>query len=163
MKYLEVSKIAKIRNRYNQVPHLTQDTNGKVTNSQLDESLKRLKKTFRTPYNLRNFLHPRMRFEYVEHSSIFVFITAYLGQSVVSVFLPATVKYSSRVMHLNIFLYRKLTLQLFYSCNLNTQLHFGSTMLHCSMRIQLRKRKTLSFIFIISFNLQSCVVKMLDD
>ena len=25
---------AKIRNRYNQVPHLTQDTNGKVTNSQ---------------------------------------------------------------------------------------------------------------------------------
>ena len=32
----EVSKGAKIRNRYNQVPHLTQDTNGKVTNSQLD-------------------------------------------------------------------------------------------------------------------------------
>ena len=29
-----VSKVAKIRNRYNQVPHLTQDTNGKVTNSQ---------------------------------------------------------------------------------------------------------------------------------
>ena len=32
----KVSKGAKIRNRYNQVPHLTQDTNGKVTNSQLD-------------------------------------------------------------------------------------------------------------------------------
>ena len=32
--YLKVSKGAKIRNRYNQVPHLTQDTNGKVTNSQ---------------------------------------------------------------------------------------------------------------------------------
>ena len=31
-----VSKGAKIRNRYNQVPHLTEDTNGKVTNSQLD-------------------------------------------------------------------------------------------------------------------------------
>ena len=31
-----VSKGAKIRNRYNQVPHLTQDTNGKVTNSRLD-------------------------------------------------------------------------------------------------------------------------------
>ena len=30
------SKGAKIRNRYNQVPHLTQDTNGIVTNSQLD-------------------------------------------------------------------------------------------------------------------------------
>ena len=28
------SKGAKIRNRYNQVPHRTQDTNGKVTNSQ---------------------------------------------------------------------------------------------------------------------------------
>ena len=32
----KVSKGANIRNRYNQVPHLTQDTNGKVTNSQLD-------------------------------------------------------------------------------------------------------------------------------
>ena len=31
-----VCKGAKIRNRYIQVPHLTQDTNGKVTNSQLD-------------------------------------------------------------------------------------------------------------------------------
>ena len=33
---LRQSKSAKIRNRYNQVPHLTQDTNEKVTNSQLD-------------------------------------------------------------------------------------------------------------------------------
>ena len=33
---IRVSKGAKIRNRYNQVPHLTQDTNGKVTTSQLD-------------------------------------------------------------------------------------------------------------------------------
>ena len=33
---IKVSKGAKIRNRYNQVPHLTQDTNGKVTNSELD-------------------------------------------------------------------------------------------------------------------------------
>ena len=32
----KVSKGAKIRNRYNQVPHPTQDTNGKVKNSQLD-------------------------------------------------------------------------------------------------------------------------------
>ena len=32
----KVSRAAKIRKRYNQVPHLTQDTNGKVTNSQLD-------------------------------------------------------------------------------------------------------------------------------
>ena len=33
---VKVSKGAKIRNQYNQVPHLTQGTNGKVTNSQLD-------------------------------------------------------------------------------------------------------------------------------
>ena len=31
----KASKAAKIRNRYNQVPQLTQDINGKVTNSQL--------------------------------------------------------------------------------------------------------------------------------
>ena len=34
----KVSKGAKIRNRYNKVPHLTQDTNRKVTNSQLDST-----------------------------------------------------------------------------------------------------------------------------
>ena len=34
----KVRKRAKIRNRYNQAPHLTQDTNGKVTTSQLDIS-----------------------------------------------------------------------------------------------------------------------------
>ena len=33
---IKVSKGAKIRKRYNPVPHLTQDTNGKVTNSQYD-------------------------------------------------------------------------------------------------------------------------------
>ena len=32
----KVRKRAKIRNRYNQAPHLTQNTNGKVTTSQLD-------------------------------------------------------------------------------------------------------------------------------
>ena len=31
---VQSNKVAKIRNRYNQVPHLTQNTNGKVTNSQ---------------------------------------------------------------------------------------------------------------------------------
>ena len=45
LSYLEIGELpwnsqsnkgAKIRNRYNQVPHLTQDTNGKLTNSQLD-------------------------------------------------------------------------------------------------------------------------------
>ena len=34
----KVSNGAKIRNRYNQVPHLTQDTYGKVTNPQLDNT-----------------------------------------------------------------------------------------------------------------------------
>ena len=33
---MKVRKGAKIRNRYNQAPHLTQDSNGKVTTSQLD-------------------------------------------------------------------------------------------------------------------------------
>ena len=33
--HIKVSKGAKIRHRYNQAPYLTQDTNGKVTNSQL--------------------------------------------------------------------------------------------------------------------------------
>ena len=33
-KVIKVSKGAKIWNQYNQVPHLTQDTNGKVTNLQ---------------------------------------------------------------------------------------------------------------------------------
>ena len=36
MDFIKVIKGAKIRNRYNQIPHLTRDTNGKVTNSQLD-------------------------------------------------------------------------------------------------------------------------------
>ena len=33
---VKISKGVKIRNRYNQVPHLTRYTNGKVTNSKLD-------------------------------------------------------------------------------------------------------------------------------
>ena len=33
---IKVRKGAKIRSRYNQVSHPTQDTNGKVTNSQFD-------------------------------------------------------------------------------------------------------------------------------
>ena len=35
-KMIESSKGSKIRSQYNQVPHPTQDTNGKVTNSQYD-------------------------------------------------------------------------------------------------------------------------------
>ena len=37
-KITKESKGAKIRNRYNQVPHMTQDTNDKVTSSQLDDT-----------------------------------------------------------------------------------------------------------------------------
>ena len=33
---IKVSKGSKIRNQYNQIPRLTRDTIGKVTNSQLD-------------------------------------------------------------------------------------------------------------------------------
>ena len=36
IKRVKVRKVAKIRNQYNQVQHLTQNTNGKVANSQLD-------------------------------------------------------------------------------------------------------------------------------
>ena len=36
LEVIKVSKGAKIRNRYNQVPCLTQDTNGKLTKSQFD-------------------------------------------------------------------------------------------------------------------------------
>ena len=35
---IQSNKVAKIRNRYNQVPHLTQDTNGKVTNSKTPQT-----------------------------------------------------------------------------------------------------------------------------
>ena len=36
MRICKVTKGAKNRNRYKQVPHLTKDTNGKLTKSQLD-------------------------------------------------------------------------------------------------------------------------------
>ena len=39
--FMKLSKGAKIRNQYNQVPHLTQDTNGKARNSQLDTTNER--------------------------------------------------------------------------------------------------------------------------
>ena len=35
-KLIQIGEGAKIRNRYNQIAHLTQDTNRKATNSQLD-------------------------------------------------------------------------------------------------------------------------------
>ena len=49
--FLEQSnKGAQIRYRYNQVPHLTQNANGKVTNSQLDTKTKtRVKRSALSP------------------------------------------------------------------------------------------------------------------
>ena len=44
------SKGAKIRNLYNQVPYLTQDTNGKVTNSQFDTTRSALSQQVTTRY-----------------------------------------------------------------------------------------------------------------
>ena len=42
----KVRKRAKIRNRYNQAPRLTQDTNGKVTTSHLDITNESLEVSF---------------------------------------------------------------------------------------------------------------------
>ena len=52
--------MAKIRNRYSQVPHLTQDTNGKVTTLQLDTTgqlfpLKYMYKQIQTHMILEDF------------------------------------------------------------------------------------------------------------
>ena len=55
----DVRKTAKIRNRYNrynQVPHLTQGTNGKVSNSQLD--IKNESQEVRTIYKYITLVHP---------------------------------------------------------------------------------------------------------
>ena len=43
--HIEVRKMAKIRNRYNQAPHLIQDTNEKVTTSQSDITNERAKRS----------------------------------------------------------------------------------------------------------------------
>ena len=47
------NKVAKIRNRYNQVPHLTQDTNGKVINQMITEPTHLLKSTNAQPLHVR--------------------------------------------------------------------------------------------------------------
>ena len=49
------SKVAKTRNRYNQVPHLIQDTNGKVTNPQLDTT-NESQEAIPFPYEVKNVL-----------------------------------------------------------------------------------------------------------
>ena len=53
---IEVSKVAKIRNRYNQVPHLTQDTNGKVTNSQKTPQTRAKRSALSQPFPESTFL-----------------------------------------------------------------------------------------------------------
>ena len=60
LKAVKVSKGAKIRNRYNQVPHLTQDTNGKVTNSQLDTNSNKMAKLMSLTSILYIFIFPQL-------------------------------------------------------------------------------------------------------
>ena len=54
---VRISKGAKIRNQYNQVPHLTQDTIGKVTNSQLDTTNKSQEVS---PFPAGDFFHTQL-------------------------------------------------------------------------------------------------------
>ena len=58
---MPVSKGAKIRNRYNQVPHLTQDTRGKVTNSQLDTSNETKRSVLSQQVTTRHIKHTRTK------------------------------------------------------------------------------------------------------
>ena len=66
----EVRKMTKIRNRYNQAPHLTQDTNGKVTTSQLDITNENRNGTrhsaipryIHTPKNIEDMHHTQCQF-----------------------------------------------------------------------------------------------------
>ena len=53
----EVRKRAKIRDRYNQASHLTQDTNGKVTTSQQDITNKGQEQSDLGAYCLQTRLH----------------------------------------------------------------------------------------------------------
>ena len=63
-----VRKRAKIRNRYNQAPNLTQDTNGKATTSQLDipnES----QKVSPIPGDHKAFMHGSKDFCHLGHAT----------------------------------------------------------------------------------------------
>ena len=60
---MKVNKGAKIRNRYNQVAHLTQDTNGKVTNSQLDTTNESQKVNHKAQINRRTQRHNEQKTE----------------------------------------------------------------------------------------------------
>ena len=59
---MEVSKVAKIRNRYNQVPHLTQDTNGKVTNLQKTPQTRAKRSALSQQINIFKIIDTRISF-----------------------------------------------------------------------------------------------------
>ena len=65
---IKVSKVAKIRNRYNQVPHLTQDTNGKVTNSQKTPQT-RAKRPAPPPSRRPRSTHKQTRTKHSKHKT----------------------------------------------------------------------------------------------
>ena len=64
---IKVSKVAKIRNRYNQVPHLTQDTNGKVTNSHINRRAQNIANTRQN----KNIKDPQKKYRLGTVSKIF--------------------------------------------------------------------------------------------
>ena len=57
--FVKVSKGTKIKNRYNQVSHLTQDTNGKVTNSQLETTNESPEVSLFTAGDHKAYIHRR--------------------------------------------------------------------------------------------------------
>ena len=57
----KVSKVAKIRKRYNQVPHLTQDTNGKVTNSQKTAQTRAKRSALSQQVTTKHIYKPKVR------------------------------------------------------------------------------------------------------
>ena len=66
----KVSKGAKIRNRYNQVPHLTQDTNGKVTGDHKAHINRRAQNIANTRQN-KNIKDPQKKYRLGTVSKIF--------------------------------------------------------------------------------------------
>ena len=64
----KVSKVAKIRNRHNQAPHLTQDTNGKVTNSQKTPQT-RAKRSAPPPSRRPRSTHKQTRTQHSKHKT----------------------------------------------------------------------------------------------
>ena len=73
----KVRKRAKIRNLYNQAPHLTQDTNGKVTTSQLDvaNESQEFRPFLAGDHNASKCRHDVITHSYVDENSYTIYIT----------------------------------------------------------------------------------------